>query len=117
MLLFRSLTLGMLGACLYLLVSLGRSPHREIRYVAVQTPAPPCAAIVNVAHGVTPAQLPGVIRLAPGEHVVAVADREAHNDLEAGALITEFAPEPQSYLELAVRGADATTRRVLVLAH
>ena len=116
MVLFRSLTLGMLGACLYLLLAVGSRPAR-IRYVVVPQAAAVQTSIVDVAHGVTPAQLPGVIPLAPGEHVVAVAEHAVANDLEAGAQISTHAPATNGFLELTVRSAGGSARRVLVLAH
>jgi len=116
MLLFRSLTLGMLGACLYLLIAVG-SPPTRIRYVVLPQTAPIQTSIIDVAHGVTPAQLPGVIPLAPGEHVVAVAEQTVANDLQAGAQISMHAPAPNGFLELTVRSAGGSARRVLVLAH
>lgn len=112
MLLFRSLTLGMLGACLYFLASLGKEPPEP-----APVPQRPGLSIVDVAHGVTAAELPGVLPLAPDEHVIAVGEQPVANDLEAGAAISLLAPPAQGYLDLTVRRADQSTRRVLVLAH
>jgi hypothetical protein len=117
MLLYRSLALGFMGACLMLLA---RRPECAIRFapapVVVHAPAPPSAAIVDVAPGIAAAQLGPLVRLAPGEHVVAVGEHAVSGDLEAGAVLAAMEARSGSYVDLTVAGAIGS-RRVLVLLH
>jgi len=119
MLLFRSLTIGLLGACVLLLVQ-----ARPARTIVVHTPhAEPAvqvastATIVDLAPGLSVGVVPSLIRLAPDERVVAVDDRAVANDLEAGAAITAKAPPAGGFVDLEVAGASGEHRRVLVLMH
>ena len=116
MLAFRSLALGLVGACFLLLAF---RPAYEIR-VAQPPPPPPIvrdtSTIIDVAAGVSSAQLPPLIQLAAGEHVVAIDDVPVSGDLDAGAAIAAHDRASGSYLDLQVAGA-ASTRRVLVLLH
>jgi len=129
MLVFRSVTTGLLGACLYFVVQLSaRAPE----------PAPnPCAKLdaarlmagavlhaelehsaptmIDVANGVPPLTVPSLVRLESGEHISTVDDRPVPDDLTAGALIAERA-RTHSFVDLTIDG-HATTRRVLVLMH
>jgi hypothetical protein len=85
-------------------------PHHGFHGFAA-TGSDSAATIVDVAAGVTPTLLPSLVKLAPGEHVVAVDDRHVANDLEAGALIANSAPH--GYVEL-----DASTgRRIVLILH
>ncbi len=117
MFLFRSLAIGLLGACVVMLAS---RPAYEVRVVAAARPpplaAPPSAAIVDVAAGVPAAQLPALIALAPGEHVVSIGDRAVVNDLDAGAALAAADTRPGGFLDLSIDGARGS-RRVLVLLH
>jgi S1-C subfamily serine protease len=103
MLLFRSLSVGLLGACVVLLAS---RPAYEVRIARdAPTPAvlaPPSASIVDVAAGVPAAELPALIALAPGEHVTAIGDRPVTNDLEAGAELVAAGVRAGSYVDLTV---------------
>ncbi len=82
----------------------------------VMRQAPPPASIVDIASGVAPSQLPALVRLAPGEHVIAVGDRPVSGDLEAGAVLADASPHAGGYLDLTVTGA-VGPRRLLVLLH
>lgn len=117
MFLFRSLAIGLLGACVMMLAY---RPAYEVRLVEASRPPPviasPAAAIVDVAAGVPAAQLPALIALAPGEHVVSIDDRAVANDLDAGAALAAAETRPGSFLDLAIDGARGS-RRVLVLLH
>jgi hypothetical protein len=129
MLVFRSLTLGLLGACVLLLA---RRPPVELRQndaVPAAPPPPIAATIVDVAAGVSPELIPSLVRLRPGEHVTAIDDTAVGSDLEAGGLLPRQARVRLStafgggtygghdaFLDLTVTGADGP-RRVLVLLH
>lgn len=121
MLLFRSLTTGLLGACLALLVQL-EPLSRAVPACAVAAPSAPraptstapAASIVDVAPGVS--DVAAMVQLAPGERVIAVGDQPTTSDLAAGAALAALPRGPGRYLELTVATA-ATTRRVLVLMH
>lgn len=119
MLLFRSLTVGLLGACVALLVRLHAVPH--VVHVSPRAPlpeatreAPWAASIVDIAPGVD--DLAAVVSLAPGEHVVAVDDRRVASDLAAGVAIASAPRGTGRYLDLTVESA-TSSRRVLVLMH
>ena len=120
MFLFRSLTIGLLGACVMLLVRVEPSTHTT---TVVTAPAPERAAvgssatIVDVAPGLSGALVPSLIRLAPDERVVAVDDRAVGSNLEAGAAISAHAPGAGSYVDLEVATDAGERRRVLVLMH
>ena len=121
MFLFRSLTIGLLGACILLLARL-ESPTAEVTTgpatLAMHAPAPATSAtIVDVAPGVRAADVPWLIRLAPGERVVAVDDRRVDSDLAAGVAIANRAPSSGAFVDLDVEGTGGTHRRVLVLLH
>jgi len=123
MLLFRSLTTGLLGACVLLLVNLlarSRAPARP-----AQLPVPASAAIhliegvptiIDVSPAIRAADLPSLVPLARGERVLAVGDRRVLSDLSAGAEIARSGLTNGQYLDLTV-GDGVTTRRVLVLMH
>ncbi len=118
MLLFRSLTIGLLGACVLLLARVG--PSRT----TIVTPAAPApvaavaaATIVDLAPGLSSGVVPSLIRLAPGERVVAVDDQVVQNDLDAGALITARPRGPGHFVDLEVAAATGEHRRVLVVMH
>lgn len=118
MLLFRSLALGFLGACLLLLA---QRPECEVRIAQLPpmvrtVQAPPAASIVDVASGIGAAQLGALLHLAPGEHVISVGERPVTGDLEAGAVLAQVDARSGSYVDLTVGGAFGP-RRLLVLLH
>ncbi len=105
MLVFRSLVLGLLGACAILLAQAANRP------IVVQAATPANrATIIDVAPGVS--DVTPLLSLAPGEHVLAVGERAVLTDLEAGAAIRDLHALPGAYVDLTT-----TERRVLVLLH
>lgn len=119
MFLFRSLTIGLLGACILLLARLETATPAvsAVPTIVMSQPMPQTSAtIVDVARGVRAADVPGLIRLAPGERVVAVDERRVESDLAAGVAIANRAPSSGAFVDLDVEGNGAH-RRVLVLLH
>ena len=117
MFLMRSITVGLLGACLYILIGIP-----GFRPAAAPAPAPPpyaapqAVSVVDVAHGVPPSLLTSIVQLRHDERVIAVDDQAVANDLAAGAAIAARDPGPGRFLDLTVAGA-AGSRRILVLMH
>jgi S1-C subfamily serine protease len=120
MLVFRSLALGLLGACCLLFAShplVELYVVRERPVIAAAAPPPPAATIIDVASGVDPASVAGLVHLEADEHVVAVNDVPVSNDLDAGAAIASRRMLIGGrYVDLEVAGG-AGSRRVLVLLH
>ena len=122
MLLLRSLTVGLLGACVVLLARVhpAHPVVHHVRHLHVapdvwpQPRAPAQATIVDVAPGVV--DVAALVALGPGEHVVAVGDHTVASDLVAGAVISTAPRGPGRFLDLTVEGP-TTSRRVLVLMH
>lgn len=115
---FRSLTIGLLGACVMLLVRGGSVTHVSVmRPTLTAAPAPVGPTIVDVAPGVRVAEVSSLVRLAPGERVIAVDDRAVASDLAAGAAISTREPGRGGFVDLEVERADGLRRRVLVLLH
>ena len=118
MLVYRSIALGLLGACLILLAD---RPPVEVRIErdvgrVVLPPAMPAASIIDVAPGATARELASLIRMSPGEHVAAVDDVPVAGDLDAGEALARLALGAHRYVDLTIaRGYG--TRRVLVLLH
>ncbi len=121
MFLFRSLTIGLLGACVMLLVRVRVDTSYVTVIEAVTQPAPQqtpaTASIVDVAPGLRGWEVSSLIRLSPGERVIAVDDRPVDSDLAAGAAIAARAPSGGGYVDLEVERADGLHRRMLVLMH
>ncbi|MBL9016934.1 MAG: hypothetical protein JNL83_22285 [Myxococcales bacterium] len=118
MFLFRSLTIGLLGACILLLARLEGPAATVSPGAAVHAaPAATAATIVDVAPGVRASDVPSLIRLAPGERVVAVDDRRVDSDLAAGVAIANRAPASGAFVDLDIAGTGGAHRRVLVLLH
>jgi hypothetical protein len=100
MTLYRSLVLGLLGACLVLLAHHGNvETHtiREVRRAPVVQATLPAPTLIDVSSQMSPDQLVSLIRLAPGEHISSLDDHHA-------------------YLDVTVQSA-RSERRVLVLVH
>lgn len=123
MFLFRSLTIGLLGACVALLVRVevaAKAPPAAAA-AAPTWPAPSAvvasATIIDVAAGVSTASVSSLIRLAPDEHVVAVDDRVVDSDLAAGAAIQQHQLDARGFVDLDVASDMGAHRRVLVLLH
>jgi len=117
MLLFRSLALGLLGAC-FLLLALRPTPTRVVDHVdrVVYRPGPPAATLVDVAAGVQAAQLGALVHLDGGEHVIAIDDRPMTGDLDAGAVLAQLTSRP-AFVDLEIAGGHSGQRRVVLLLH
>ncbi len=89
--------------------------HRLAAALADRFPGGEPVNVIDVAPGVPPAQIAGLIQLGPGEHVATVNDRVPASDLEVGALIASL-PRRGEYLDLTV-ASPTRERRVLVLLH
>lgn len=121
---FRSLVVGLLGACCLLLAM--RPPVTVVApgpgHTLATTPAAlqPCAStgptIVDVAPGVTAAQLPALLHLLPDEHVISVNDAPVASTLDAGVALGKVALAGGRYLDLEIANTWGN-RRVLVLLH
>jgi hypothetical protein len=120
MLLFRSLTVGLLAACAYLLADLPAVHTHTIRTVdarpRVIEPPPNQVTVVDVAHGIDPLQIYELLRLREGETVVALGD-EAVAAGDARFKVAVAVYEGARYLDLSVSLLGGRTRRVLVLLH
>jgi hypothetical protein len=125
MLVFRSFTVGLLGACLYLLGSLHMPPEPTpmpaidlTQIASFQGSEPPNAVtVIDVAPHVPDAQIAGLVRLRDRERIVAVNDEHVGNDLAAGIQIGEVLRRGNKLLDLTVGGEAAGVRRVLVIVH
>jgi len=114
MLLFRSLSVGLLGACVLLLATRRTPPPRiehEKELVAVASHAP---TIIDVAPNVSAAQIATLVRLAPNERVTAVDDHPVTGNLDARTVIGS--PIGHEFIDLTIAGG-GRERRVLVLIH
>lgn len=121
MFLFRSLTIGLLGACILLLARITPQAAAPLAVgqptLALAAPVTSAATIVDVAPGVAASNVPSLIRLAAGERVVAVDDRTVDSDMAAGAAISNRSPGAGAFVDLDVERGDGAHRRVLVLLH
>ena len=116
MLLFRSLALGLLGACFWMLATrptvIIAAPEPS-RADVVHEEAP---TILDVSPAVTRDQLPALVHLRNGEHVVAIDDAPVASDLDAGRLLASIDRASQKFVELGVAGPRGS-RRILMLLH
>ncbi|HEY5944831.1 MAG TPA: hypothetical protein VIV40_05040 [Kofleriaceae bacterium] len=126
MLLFRSLAIGLLAAAVALL-ALGvpielRITQRIQQPLALSHQAstlddrPVLPTIIDVAPGISLAQLASTIRLAPDEQIIAVDDVAVTNDLSAGLLLASRDLHARQFIDFTVWGPDGE-RRVLALLH
>lgn len=115
MLLFRSLTIGLIGACFLLQLERFQTPPQAVPTQEHIPASPPAAAatIIDVAGSVAPRELSSLVHLDRDERVIAVDDRAVGSDLEAGAAIAQHA---NGYIDLTV-GTAASARRVLMILH
>jgi hypothetical protein len=113
MLVFRSLALGLLGACFLLLATRPTEVRIERELVPVFRPAPSAATIIDIAHGVTPGQLAQLVRLQPDEHIIAIDDHPVTSDLDAGAMIASNEASAKQFVDLTINDG----RRILLLFH
>jgi hypothetical protein len=123
MLLFRSLALGLLGACFFLLATrpttivVRQPPAIEvpnlsgIRGVPAQGPT-----VIDVAPSVDATMLTSLVQLHDDERVIAVNDIRVANNLDAGRMLASLWMQPQRYIDLQI-GGSAGERRILVLLH
>jgi len=77
---------------------------------------PPPVSVLDVAHGVAPEKLAGLVHLRSTEWVSAINDRQLDPDIPAGYQIAAVAPHAGDFLDLTV-SSPAGERRVLVLVH
>lgn len=121
---FRSLVVGLLGACCLLLAM--RPPVTVVApgpgHALATTPSAlqPCASsgptIVDVAPGVTAAQLPSLLHLLPEERVVSVNDAPVASTLDAGVALGKVELAHGQFLDLEIASTWGN-RRLLVLLH
>ena len=114
MLLFRSLSVGLLGASVLLLATRRTPPPRiehEKELVAVASHAP---TIIDVAPNVSATQIAQLVRLAPNERVTADDDRPVTGNLDARSVIGSRSGH--AFIDLTIAGG-RHERRVLVLLH
>jgi hypothetical protein len=147
MMLFRSLTLGLLGTCLYFVVArndvredvrtrvlrerlvvidgFGRGDGGAPMAVAPTVAAPP-VEIVDVAHGVEATSVLAMIRIGPDEHIAEVNNRvyESEEDLVRAIAVASSnthyyysTATPGQFVDLSVVDMSGRARRMLVLLH
>lgn len=115
----RSLTTGLLGSCLWLLMFL------VMKGDPAPLPSPPptpsasapiavSGTIIDVAPGVH--DVASLVRLAPGERVISVDGKPVASDLAAGEAIAQLPRGKGRYIDLSVASA-GELRRVLVVMH
>jgi hypothetical protein len=128
MFVYRSIALGLLGACCLLLAM--RPPITVVSHAPGQilvassrdaaAPLRPCvtpgSTIVDVAPGVTASQLAALLHLLPDERVVSIDDVPVSGTLDAGVALASVDLHRGRYLDLGVKN-DFSERRVLVLLH
>ena len=123
MLLFRSLALGLLGACFFLIATrpttivVRQPPPIEvpnlsgIRGLPAQGPT-----VIDVAPNVDATMLTSLVQLHDDERVIAINDVRVANDLDAGRMLASLWLQPQRYIDLQIGGRGGE-RRMLVLLH
>lgn len=132
MLLFRSFAIGLSAACFALLVlrpavvvqvTRAAPPEQPLSLLVPPLPSfmagPPAAelpTIVDVAPGMTAAQIAATVRLQPGEQITSVDDASVTNDLSAGILLANRGLYAHQFIDFGVTGPQGE-RRVLVLLH
>ena len=128
MFVYRSIALGLLGACCLLLAM--RPPITVVSHapgqiivassraaaVPLQACIAPGSTILDVASGVTPSQLAGLLHLLPDERVVSLDDVPVSGTLDAGVALASVELRPGRYLDVGVKN-ESSERRVLVLLH
>jgi hypothetical protein len=116
MLLFRSITVGLLAACVYLLADLPAVHTHTVRTVQVSPPPVRLnqVTVVDVARGVEALNIHALLSLKPGEWITAINDRRIAG-VEAVSEIVATVHGGAQYLDLTVTSADS--RRILVLLH
>ncbi len=123
MFLYRSLTVGLLGACCFMLT---RRPAVIPVQLELPTPASIAVAqqaplqVIDVAANAAPDQVAQLVKLAPGERIAMVDDLEVDNPVTAvlDVMMSAARKEPgwRNFVDLTVRGG-ADERRILLLMH
>lgn len=90
------------------------SSGAPVASIASVAPVAVSARIIDVAPGVQ--DVTSVVRLAPGERVIAVDGRPVESELVAGAAIAGLPRGRGRYIDLTV-AASGELRRVLVVMH
>jgi hypothetical protein len=124
MLLFRSLTVGLLGACLYMLANVGERVESSVtapiivQQIVEPTPSP-AVSVVDVGQGVSATTVLSLLQIAPSERIASVDDHVVDNDPFAGVLLAEAVRWGPRFVDLTIAArTDATrTRRLLILLH
>jgi hypothetical protein len=135
MLVFRSVTMGLLGACIYLLTDLAirvqpadtdgvASPRLHASSADARTSSPVIrreeggnkVTLIDVAPNVPAATIASLVVLKADERIISVADRYVASNVVAGTAIAEQVSRGAHYIDLMVSG-DGTMRRVLILLH
>jgi hypothetical protein len=114
--LLRLLSTALCATCVVLLIT-----DRPVRLVVPRQPsasveAPMPVSVVDIAAGMHRGDLPALIRIRPGERVIAINDQPVAGNLEAGAEIVWSGLKPGGFLDVAIAGGRAE-RRVLMLMH
>lgn len=120
MLVFRSVSVGLLGAVLYFVAAAPPTTVRVVEHAVAAMPVPtvsnaPDVTIVDIAPGIDIVTLVSLVKLDPGERIVTVDGRPVENNLVAGAAISARAGT-RSYVDLEVASRTGK-RRVLLLLH
>ena len=121
MLLFRSLSVGLLGAVLYFVVA-GSGAQQPCMQLAIEptltiAATRPDVTIVDVASNVEPSTVASLVRIADAEQIVKVDGRSVTGNIEGGARIASHARGSGRYIDVEVATASGEPRRVLVLLH
>ncbi|HEX5060158.1 MAG TPA: hypothetical protein VFV99_12395 [Kofleriaceae bacterium] len=121
MVVFRSFAIGLLAACFALLVM---RPEVHVTHVvpaqvatlALSQRQEPAPTIVDVAPGISAAQLALAIRLAPGEQITSIDDVAVSGNVGAGLVLASRSLRSGEYIDFSVAGPRGE-RRVLALLH
>lgn len=128
MFVYRSVALGLLGACCLLLamrppIAVVSQTPGQVFVVSSGGQIPRCPpvlerapgpTIIDVAPGLTRTQLAQLIMLAPGERITTIDDEPVANAVDAGVVLASLDLRARRYIDLGVDG-DAGPRRVLML--
>lgn len=124
MLLFRSLVVGLLGACC-LLLAMQRPPQVVFASAPVtpafgaflppdpRSPPSPAVTVIDVAPGVTGELLAQMIVLAANEHIIAINDTPL---ADPRAALEALMLESRQYVDVSIASDAGGARRVLVLS-
>ncbi len=121
MVVFRSVTVGLLFACFALLLVRPSElvvvrETSQVPTLAIADPPRNVPTIIDVAPGVTAAQLAMTIQLAPGEQITAVDDIAVAGNMGAGLLLASRSLRSGAFIDFSVDGPQGE-RRVLALLH